>query len=517
MSDFSSSTYAMNPSAQPGGGASFNLGQVSYIKRRRLNVGLEINILLAVSKLILSQMVHSQALLADGLDNLSDSVSSVVNVASLRLAKRPPDEKHPFGYQRMEYLSSFVLGIMIVYVSVTVMKHGLTALFHGNQPGFSWLWIALSLISISVKCFMHFYYKRPITLKSHGKKSSSHPQVQHFDPGPALEAASADSLADVLNNSAVLVSVILNEIWPWYWDSLLSVGISLMIFRTGFEVLKDTTKSLLGESPDPGLLEEVRAEIRVHPQVVGVHDIIVHNYGTGHSNRFITAHVALPATLSFQSAHEVVDAIERDLVTKFNAQFLLHMDPYVPLDALSKQFKALCRKVLETYEEANKDQNHETQPSQGQTSLEPGPTIHDYQEILTAGAKNSDLVKLGADKVSPKYGKNQNYYPGVVEKVNFDVELPASYPKTEEGAEAFQRSFVPKIQEALAKVPGSRGRALRARYGQAKLFINVDYEYFSLREGIEGSTVCHPAPDLILNQDSAPDIDLDSDQDSKKG
>lgn len=517
MFDCSSSTYATNPSAQPGGGASFNLGQVSYIKRRRLNVGLGINILLAVSKLILSQVVHSQALLADGLDNLSDSVSSVVNVASLRLAKRPPDEKHPFGYQRMEYLSSFVLGIMIVFVSVTVMKHGLTALFHGNQPGFTWLWIALSLISISLKCFMHFYYKRPITLKSHGKKSSPHAQVQHFDPGPALEAASADSLADVLNNSAVLVSVILNQIWPWYWDSLLSIGISLMIFRTGFEVLKDTTKSLLGESPDPDLLEEIRKEIEDHPQVVGVHDFIVHNYGTGHSNRFITAHVALPASLSFQSAHEVVDAIERDLVTKFNAQFLLHMDPYVPLDALSKQFKTLCRKVLETYGETNKDQNHDTQPSQGQTSLGPCPTIHDYQEILTAGAKNSDLVKLGADKGSPKHGKDQDSYPGVVEKVNFDVELPASYPKTEAGAEAFQRSFVPKIQEALAKVPGARGRALRARYGQAKLFINVDYEYFSLRESVEGSTVCHPAPDLILNQDSAPDIDLDSDQDSKKG
>ena len=277
-------------------------------------VGILCNALLCTAKIAAGLLTGAVSIVADGINNLSDGGSCVVSLLGFKMAGKPADDKHPFGHGRIESVAGLIVSFIIVLMGVELAKTSLDKIFHPEEISFSWITPAVLGISILVKLWMCFFNRKM------GDKIDS----------AVLRATAMDSLSDVAATSAVLAGFVIG-----YWarvnlDGYLGVLVALFILYTGVSTAKGTLDLLLGEAPDPEFVKQIQQEVLSYPEIIGVHDLIVHNYGPGHS--VVSLHAEVPCDVDILKIHDTIDNAERDLKKKFDCEVVIHMDPIITDD-----------------------------------------------------------------------------------------------------------------------------------------------------------------------------------------
>lgn len=298
--------------------------------------GIVCNLFLCAVKITAGLLVGSMSIVADGLNNLSDMGSSVISMIGFRLSNKPADSDHPFGHGRMEYLSAFTVSFLILVVGAELLISAVKAIVTGAPaPKFSYLSLGILVFSILLKLWM-FLFNRKI-----GKIISS----------STLTATAQDSLNDCVSTFAILVCAIIsmNFSLGFNLDAVVSIGVAGFILWSGISTLKDTIGELLGKPPEPELIENIEHSIMAFEGFLGVHDLIVHNYG--HGRQFASVHVEVPQDTDIVKCHEQIDICEKVVGEKCGISLVIHMDPVNVNDESTKRAKQEMIEVIKSINE----------------------------------------------------------------------------------------------------------------------------------------------------------------------
>ncbi len=274
--------------------------------------GIVCNLFLCVIKIMVGLLSASLSITADGLNNLSDMGSSVITMICFRLAGKPADPEHPFGHGRMEYLSAFMVAMLILLLGFELLTGSAKTLIDGSPaPTYSTLAIVILVLSVAVKLYM-FFFNRHL-----GQKIDSE----------ALMATAQDSINDVITTGVILLCVVISRLVtiPFNLDAVLGIGVALFILYSGVMTARDTINKLLGEPPAAETIQNLKDIILSFDEFRGVHDLIVHNYGPGRV--FATVHVEVPQTIDIVYCHEQVDLCEKVINERTGIELTIHMDP----------------------------------------------------------------------------------------------------------------------------------------------------------------------------------------------
>ena len=261
---------------------------------------------------------------------LSDAASSVVTLVGFRLAAQAADEEHPFGHGRMEYLAGLVVSMAILLMGFELGKTSVEKLLHPEELSFSWLAVAILAAAVLVKLWMHRFNR---TL---GRAISSQ----------AMEATAADSLSDAAATGVVLAATLIGHFFHLQIDGLAGLLVAAFILKTGWEAAKDTLDPLLGRPMDRSLSEDIDKLVVSHPNILGIHDLVYHDYGPGRA--MMSFHAEVPADADLLEMHDIIDHIERELKEKHHIETVIHMDPVVNdqrTTALREQVARLAREI----------------------------------------------------------------------------------------------------------------------------------------------------------------------------
>ncbi|MBQ3259198.1 MAG: cation transporter [Clostridia bacterium] len=291
-------------------------------------VGVVANVLLFVGKISVGLLGSSLAIVADAFNNLSDAGSSVVTLVGFKLASAPPDEEHPFGHGRLEYLSALTVAALIMVAGFELLTSAVDKILNPVQSAHSWVTVVLLFAAIDIKVWLAAF-NRGI-----GKRISSQ----------ALLASATDSRNDVICTGVVLLSYLADLFFNVQIDGYVGAAVALFVLWSGFSIMRDTVSPLLGESPDPALVSRIREIVLSRDGVVGIHDLIVHNYGPGRC--LVSLHAEVPAHKDILHSHELVDDIEQQLVRELHIVACIHMDPVDTLDERVGTLKVLSETVL---------------------------------------------------------------------------------------------------------------------------------------------------------------------------
>jgi len=293
-------------------------------------VGIGANLLLFLGKLLAGLLTASVAMVADALNNLSDAATSVVTLIGFRLAGQEADEEHPFGHGRIEYVAGLIVALAILLMGFEVGRSALDALLHPKAVQFSPLAMGILCAAIAAKVGL-FLFNRTL-----GRAIGS----------AAMEATAADSLADTLSTALVLVSALADHFFSLRVDGLAGLLVSLLIFKAGFDAARATLDPLLGRPMDPELAADIDALVMGHDHILGIHDLIYHDYGPGRA--MMSFHAEVPADGDMLALHDLIDHIERELKAKHHIETVIHMDPILcdeRTTALREQVTALAREM----------------------------------------------------------------------------------------------------------------------------------------------------------------------------
>ena len=315
-------------------------------------VGILLNLLLFAGKFTAGALASSIAITADAFNNLSDAGSSVVTLIGFRMAGQRADRDHPFGHGRIEYLAGLLVSLAILLVGFELARSSVSKILHPAPVDFSPLSAGILAAAIGVKLWM-FWLNRTL-----GRRIQS----------AAMSATAADSLTDSVATAAVLAGSLVGHFSGLMIDGWVGVLVALFILYTGFTSARDTLNPLLGSPPDPELVREVEQTVLAHPEISGIHDLVIHDYGPGRS--MMSLHVEVPQHGDLLKTHDVIDEIERELARTFSTEAVIHMDPIATDDPrtleLRDQVAALARE------------------------LSPEATIHDFR--ITPGPHHTNLI-----------------------------------------------------------------------------------------------------------------------------
>ena len=293
-------------------------------------VGIVCNVLLFVGKFLVGTMFGSIAITADAMNNLSDASSNVVSLLGFRLGAMKPDERHPYGHARFEYLASLAVSVMILSIGFELLKESVAKIWHPEAVVFSWLSVAVLVASILVKGWLS-RFNRTI-----GEKINSE----------TLLATAADSRNDVLSTLGVLIGTFLVH-WTKLpiLDGVMGLIVAGLVLWAGVGLVGETLSPLLGETPDPEMVKCIQEKVMSYPGVIGTHDLMVHDYGPGH--QFATLHVEVAAEMDVLEAHDLMDNIERDFMREDKLMVTIHYDPIVTKDPRVKELRLCLERTLE--------------------------------------------------------------------------------------------------------------------------------------------------------------------------
>ena len=315
-------------------------------------VGIACNLLLTIAKFLIGSLTNSIAITADAVNNLSDAGSSAVTLFSFKAANRPADDEHPFGHGRIEYIAALGVAFLILMMGFELVRSSIDKIMHPEALAFSVPALIVLLLSIGVKIWMAIFNHQL------GKRIDS----------PAVGAVVMDSVSDTAATTVSMLALILSKFTALPLDGYMGIVVALFIFYTGIQIVRDTVGSLLGPAPDPKLVKELESEILSFDGVVGVHDLIVHNYGP---NRiFASAHAEVPSNEDIMKSHDTIDLIEREIKKKFHIDMVIHMDPIVVDD---EQINRLRLQLSEIARE-----------------IDPRFTIHDFR--MVEGPTHTNLI-----------------------------------------------------------------------------------------------------------------------------
>lgn len=315
-------------------------------------VGMVCNVLLFAVKLVLGMLSNSIAVTADAFNNLSDVGSSLVTLVGFKIAAKPADKDHPYGHGRIEYLSGLIVALLILLVGVEIGKTSIKKIFQPEPVTFSIIVVVGLLLSIGVKLWMGFFNKNL------GKQIGS----------TAMAATSVDSLSDVCSTTVTLISVIAARFTTLPIDGVMGTLVAALILYAGYEVAKDTLSPLLGKKPDPELVKQIESRILAYDGILGIHDLMVHDYGP--SRRFASVHAEISVHSDILFSHDIIDRAEREIAKEMNIEISIHLDPIETDCAKTNEMRSLTASLVR--------------------EIDPACSIHDFR--MVHGGAQTNLI-----------------------------------------------------------------------------------------------------------------------------
>ena len=291
-------------------------------------VGILNNLFLFVIKFAIGTIVHSVSIQADGVNNLTDAGSNIISILSFHFANKPADKDHPFGHERTETIASLFVGILILVLGFETVKESISKVIHPGSIDFRLASVIILLVSIIVKFWMYTYNKK----------------LSKTYDSSLLEASALDSISDVCGTMAVLVSTLLSPVLHFNLDGYMGIVVSGIILYGAYGLLRDMINSLIGEAPDPELVHNIVDMIMAHPAILGVHDMMLHNYGP--NKIFASAHVEVDSSKDIFETHDHIDNIEREVKENMNIDLVLHMDPVKVNDPETELYRKKVVKAI---------------------------------------------------------------------------------------------------------------------------------------------------------------------------
>lgn len=349
-------------------------------------VGIFFNIILFVGKLLAGIITSSISITADALNNLSDAGSSIVTLAGFKLAAQKPDSKHPYGHGRIEYLAGLAVAAVILIMGFELFRDSIGKVLRPHDTEFSYVVIFILLASILVKCYMAYYNY------SIGKEIDS----------AAVRAAAMDSMSDCIATGAVLVTTVLNHLYGWQLDGYCGILVSLFIMYSGIQAARDSVDPLLGIEPDEEFLQQIEdISLSFDENIVGIHDLMVHDYGPG--RKIISLHAEVPADSNMIQIHDVIDNLEKKLSKDLGCMATIHMDPVAVNDPEVKELKHQVADLVKEVLEAITIHDFRVVKGDTHTNL-----IFDIVVPFSCKCTDREIADMVADKIKEKLGNN--YY-----------------------------------------------------------------------------------------------------------
>ncbi len=319
-------------------------------------VGISSNILLCLIKILTGVFTGSISIIADGLNNLGDMGSSVITMIGFKLASKPADRDHPFGHGRMEYMSAFIVSALILLVGFELLTSSAKTLISGEpSPAFSYISIIVLTVSILIKLWLYFFNRK----------------IGKIIDSSALAATARDCLNDCISTGAILLAAVITLIVPvpFNLDAVMAIGVALFILWSGFSSAKETIDEILGGPPEPQLIKEIEEGILSFEGFLGIHDLIVHNYGPG--RQFASVHVEVPQNIDIAECHERIDLCEKFISEKTGVDIVIHMDPIDTDNEAVTKARAHMQKAIAT--------------------IDPRLTLHDFR-MTPATSTRTNLI-----------------------------------------------------------------------------------------------------------------------------
>ncbi len=291
-------------------------------------VGVCSNILLFIIKLLTGLLFNSIAIIADAVNNLSDSVSSLVTLVGFKMSGKPADSEHPYGHARMEYVAGMIVSFFIVFLGFQLIKTSFDKILHPDPAKISWVMIFVLVISILIKLWQCLFYRRI------GKTINS----------VTLFAVSADSRNDIIATSSILLGAIITHFTGFNLDGYMGVVVAIFILMSGVHLVMDTMNPLLGMAPEPEMVEMIEKKILSYEGIIGLHDLAVHNYGA--VKCYASVHCEVPAEQDIMISHEIIDSIERDFLKTEGIHLVIHLDPVVTCDEKTNALRETVERII---------------------------------------------------------------------------------------------------------------------------------------------------------------------------
>lgn len=314
--------------------------------------GIGFNLLLFAGKAIAGLLSNSISIMADAFNNLSDAGSSIITLIGFRMSGQEPDPDHPFGHGRIEYLAGLIVSGIILLMAAELIKSSVSKILHPEELTFSPVIVAILAASILVKLYMYSYNRK----------------IAAAIDSAAMKATATDSLSDSLATLAVLLATLADHFTGLHIDGWCGLLVGLFICRAGISAARDTINPLLGQPPEKEFVEQIRRIVLSHPDVLGMHDLIVHNYGPGRV--MISLHAEVSAKGDILRLHDTIDNIERELQKQLRCNAVIHMDPIENDDAETEKQKKAVLAIL--------------------AEIDPNITMHDFR--IVQGPTHTNLI-----------------------------------------------------------------------------------------------------------------------------
>lgn len=299
-------------------------------------IGIFINILLFIIKLVAGLVSGSVAMMADAVNNLTDSISSIVAIIGFKLSEKPADDDHPFGHARIEYISGIIISFIMVFLGLQFGMASIEKIITPEETNYSPILFIILVVSILLKLWQSLFYK----------------SVAKTIDSDTLRATSADSRNDVISTTAILIGAVISVIFGVNLDGFLGLLVAVFIIISGIMLVLETSNPLLGLAPDAKLVRMIHDKIMSYDGVIGTHDLAVHSYGKG--NCFASVHCEVPAETDILESHDIIDNIEHDFMREHGINLVIHMDPVVTSDARTNELRRdISASVTEIYPEAS--------------------------------------------------------------------------------------------------------------------------------------------------------------------
>ena len=314
--------------------------------------GIVVNLFLSIFKLVIGIVTNSMSIISDALNNVTDTGSSIVTMIGFKLSQKEVDNEHPWGHGRMEYITAFIVDILIILVGVELLQNSVDKIIHPVMPTVNGVVIFLLVVAILVKLWLFVFYSK----------------IAKRIDSSAIKATAYDSISDCVSTFVVLFSSVISLIFGITIDGYVSILVAIFILITGVKALKETIDILLGSKPDKEFIDQISEFVKKYPMIAGIHDIMVHDYGPG--RKIVSFHAEVPADANICEAHDIIDELEQDMLKEFKSITTIHMDPIVINDAKINEAKASVEKIVKEINE-----NY---------------SIHDFR--MTDGGKRINLI-----------------------------------------------------------------------------------------------------------------------------
>lgn len=298
-------------------------------------VGICCNILLTIIKVIIGVFTNSVSIVADGINNLADASSNVFTIFGTKLASKPVDEKHPFGHGRMEYITALVMSFIIFMMSLELFKTSITKIINPEETKFNIISLVILIIAVCIKLWMGLFNKKLYQLSNNLN----------------LKAVMKDCYNDCISTIATILALVISHFTSFkFIDGIVGIIVAIIIFMAGIDIIKDVISMLLGKAPDKELVEQIEKMMLEKEDIIGVHDLIIHDYGPG---RIIaSAHAEVPYNIDIMKIHDTIDNVEFEIKKKLNIEISIHMDPIVTDDETVNKYRNEVAQIIKEY---NKD------------------------------------------------------------------------------------------------------------------------------------------------------------------